>query len=227
MAIELQNVSHSFGDRPVLQSLSLHLTEPRIGVVGSNGSGKSTFARLLNGLILPDEGWVRVDGLETRSHAKTIRRWVGFVFQNPDHQIILPTVEEDLAFGLRSLKLTPQERQQRIDAALAQYGLSDLRDQPAHLLSGGQKQLLAIAAVLILSPRYLVFDEPTTLLDLRNRTAIRRLLHQLPQPLIVVSHDLDLLQDFDRILVFEQGRLVLDGAPETTLPTYVEWMTCP
>lgn len=218
--IELCGVSHWFGDRQVLHDVTVTLAEPRIGIIGSNGSGKSTLARLLNGLIVPQQGIVRVDGLETRRHAKTVRRRVGFVFQNPDHQIILPTVAEDLAFGLRSLNLSPDERQTRIDKTLATYGLTPWRDHPAHLLSGGQKQLLAIAAVLITQPTYLVFDEPTTLLDLRNRNHIQRLLATLPQPLIVVSHDLDLLHDFDRILLFDSGRLVLDDGPAVVLPTY-------
>ncbi|WP_343327938.1 ABC transporter ATP-binding protein [Leptolyngbya sp. CCY15150] len=223
--IELCGVSHAFGDRRVLHDITVTLTEPRIGVIGSNGSGKSTFARLLNGLIVPDAGWVRVDGLDTRHQAKAVRRQVGFVFQNPDHQIILPTVAEDLAFGLTNLKMKRAEIQQRVDAMLIQYGLKDWRDHPAHLLSGGQKQLLAIAAVLIMQPRYLIFDEPTTLLDLRNRNHIRRILWNLSQPIVVVSHDLDLLQDFDRILLFDNGQIVMDAPPAIALPAYVEQMT--
>lgn len=222
--IELCGVSHAFGDRRVLHDITVTLTEPRIGVIGSNGSGKSTFARLLNGLIVPDVGWVRVDGLDTRHQAKAVRRKVGFVFQNPDHQIILPTVAEDLAFGLTNLKMKRAEIQQRVDAMLIQYGLKDWRDHPAHLLSGGQKQLLAIAAVLIMQPRYLIFDEPTTLLDLRNRNQIRRILWNLSQPIVVVSHDLDLLQDFDRILLFDNGQIVMDAPPAIALPAYVEQM---
>ncbi|HEY9817747.1 MAG TPA: ABC transporter ATP-binding protein [Candidatus Obscuribacterales bacterium] len=224
--IELCGVSHGFGDRRVLHDITVTLTEPRIGVIGSNGSGKSTFARLLNGLIVPDAGWVRVDGLDTRYQAKAVRRQVGFVFQNPDHQIILPTVAEDLAFGLTNLKMKRAEIHQRVDAMLIQYGLKDWRDHPAHLLSGGQKQLLAIAAVLIMQPRYLIFDEPTTLLDLRNRNHIRRILWNLSQPIVVVSHDLDLLQDFDRILLFDHGKIVMDAPPAIALPAYVEQMAC-
>jgi biotin transport system ATP-binding protein len=226
MSIELRDVSHQFGDRPVLQHVTLSLTEHRIGIIGSNGSGKSTFARLLNGLVVPTRGSVQVDGLETRHHLKTIRRRVGFIFQNPDHQIILPTVAEDLAFGLHQLKLSPKEIAHRINTTLTDYGLSEFRDYPAHLLSGGQKQLLAIAAVLIMRPCYLVLDEPTTLLDLRNRNHICRLLWTLPQPMIVVSHDLELLQDFDRIVMFDEGRIVMDAPPGIALPAYVERMSC-
>lgn len=222
--IEIQQVSHGFGDRPVLKSLSLSLAERRIGIIGSNGSGKTTFARLLNGLVLPTQGRVWVDGLDTRTAAKAVRRKVGFVFQNPDHQIVFPTVEEDLAFGLKNLKLPPQEIHKRVEWALHHYGLEYHRHHPAHLLSGGQKQLLAIAAVLVMAPTYIVFDEPTTLLDLRNRNRIQHLLWQLEQSIIVVSHDLDLLRDFDRILVFDNGAVVMDDVPSVALPYYIDLM---
>ncbi|MET9490247.1 ABC transporter ATP-binding protein [Nocardia sp. NPDC006630] len=220
--IELEGVSHRFGEREVLQRLDLTLTEHRIAVVGSNGSGKSTFARLLNGLQVPTEGKVRVDGLDTRKQGRAVRRQVGFVFQDPDVQIVMPTVAEDVAFGLKHHGLTKTEIPERVSEVLAEYGLSDFRDHPAHLLSGGQKQLLAIAAVLSVRPRYVIFDEPTTLLDLRNKRRISQLLHELPQQIVVISHDLDLLADFDRVLVFDEGRLVEDGLPAQTIPRYID-----
>ncbi|WP_405135380.1 energy-coupling factor ABC transporter ATP-binding protein [Nocardia sp. NBC_01388] len=220
--IELEGVSHRFGEREVLQRLDLTLTEHRIAVVGSNGSGKSTFARLLNGLQVPTEGKVRVDGLDTRKQGRAVRRQVGFVFQDPDVQIVMPTVAEDVAFGLKHHGLTKTEIPERVSEVLAEYGLSEFRDHPAHLLSGGQKQLLAIAAVLSVRPRYVIFDEPTTLLDLRNKRRISQLLHELPQQIVVISHDLDLLADFDRVLVFDEGRLVEDGPPAQTIPRYVD-----
>jgi len=220
--IDIEGVSHYFGDRPILHSLNLHLHSRRIGIIGSNGSGKSTFARLLNGLVIPDQGCVKVDGLDTRTQVKAVRRKVGFVFQNPDNQIIFPTVEEDIAFGLKNLKLDKVTIQNRVDYILKFYQLAHLRHHPAHLLSGGEKQLLAIAAVLVMDPQYIIFDEPTTLLDLRNRNRIRQVLQDLPQPIIVVTHDLDLLKDFERILVFDQGRIVMDAEPAIALPYYVE-----
>ena len=223
--IEIEGVSHCFGDRSVLKPLTLHLTEHRIGIIGSNGSGKTTFARLLNGLIVPSQGHVIVDGLDTQRSVKAVRQKVGFVFQNPDHQIVFPTVEEDLAFGLTNLKLPSDEIQTRVDWALHQYGLEHHRHHPAHLLSGGQKQLLAIAAVLVMKPTYIVFDEPTTLLDLRNRNHIQSILKALPQSIIVISHDLDLLADFDRILVFDQGAVALDDVPSRALSYYVDLMS--
>jgi biotin transport system ATP-binding protein len=199
--IHIHNVTHRFGDREVLKDVDLILNERRIGIVGSNGSGKSTFARLLNGLQLPTRGQVLVDGLDTRTHGKDVRRKVGFVFQNPDSQIVFPVVEEDLAFGLKNLRLGQDVIRARIDEVLARYQLSDFRHHPAHLLSGGQKQLLAISGVLVMSPEYVVFDEPTTLLDLRNKRRIARAIHELDQTAIVVSHDLDILADFERVII--------------------------
>ncbi|APA96966.1 energy-coupling factor ABC transporter ATP-binding protein [Nocardia seriolae] len=223
--IEIEGVAHRFGEREVLKNLDLTLRENRIAVIGSNGSGKSTFARLLNGLQVPTDGEVRVDGLDTRKQGKAVRKLVGFVFQDPDVQIVMPTVAEDLAFGLKHHGVAKSEIADRVDATLAEYGLTEFRDHPAHLLSGGQKQLLAIAAVLSVRPKYVVFDEPTTLLDLRNKRRISGLLHELPQQLIVVSHDLELLTDFDRVLVFDDGRLVADGPPADTIPFYVAMHT--
>lgn len=211
--------------RLVLRNLNLVLSEHRIGIIGSNGSGKSTFARLLNGLIIPDRGRVRIEGLDTRHHARAVRRRVGFVFQNPDHQIVFPTVEEDVAFGLKNLRLSRGEIQQRVTDILGRYGLLEHRHHPAHLLSGGQKQLLAIASVLVMAPHLVIFDEPTTLLDLRNRNHIQQVLHGLEQPIVVVSHDLELLKDFDRVLVFDEGEIVMDAAPAIAIPDYVHRMT--
>lgn len=222
--IELRSVSHRFGERTVLKDVNLVLSQRRIAIIGANGSGKSTFVRLLNGLLLPSEGSVHVDGLDTRRDGKLVRRKVGFVFQNPDNQIVFPVVEEDLAFGLKNLELPREEIRARVERALQQYGLADCRGYSAHLLSGGQKQLLAIAAVLIMEPAYVVFDEPTTTLDLRNKRRITRFIHELDQPAIVVSHDLDLLAGFERVIAFDEGRVVLDGPPQEVIDRYVGMM---
>ncbi|MEC3952764.1 ABC transporter ATP-binding protein [Nocardia sp. CDC153] len=219
--IELAAVSHRFGEREVLRDLDLSLSEKRIAVIGANGSGKSTFARLLNGLQVPTAGRVTVDGLDTRKQGRAVRKLVGFVFQDPDVQIVMPTVAEDLAFGLKHHGVAKSEIPDRVTRTLTDYGLAEFRDHPAHLLSGGQKQLLAIAAVLSVRPEYIIFDEPTTLLDLRNKRRISRLLQELPQQLIVVSHDLDLIADFDRVLVIDEGRIVADGPPATSIAHYV------
>ena len=223
--LELKEVSHAYGERTVLDNITLQLTEKRIGIVGSNGCGKSTFVRLLNGLLLPSQGEVLVDGLNTRQHGKAVRRKVGFVFQNPDNQIVFPVVEEDLAFGMKNLGLPKAVIRERSEAALARYDMQAFRQHPAHLLSGGQKQLLAISGVLVMEPEYIVFDEPTTLLDLRNKRRIAQAIADLEQTAIVVSHDLEFLQDFERVLVFEQGRVVIDDVPAVALKAYVRMMS--
>ena len=224
-AIELRDVAHFYGDRPVLAGVSLILTERRIGVIGANGSGKSTFARLLNGLVVPAEGTVTVDGLDTRAQGREVRRRVGFVFQDPDAQIVHPTVEEDLAFGPHNQGLPADETARRVEEMLVHYDLAGHRDHPAHLLSGGQKQLLAIAGVLVMQPQRIVFDEPTTLLDLANTRRVSRVIDELEQDVVVVTHHLDSLDGFDRVLVFEGGRLVADGSPGETVPWYVARMS--
>lgn len=218
--IEVKSVTHSYGSRQVLDDIEVTLTEQRVGVIGANGSGKSTFARLLNGLILPDEGIVRVGGLDTRHDGAAVRRDVGFVFTDPDAQIVMPTVAEDVAFGLRRRRLGKTETARVVAEALADFGLASHADHPAHLLSGGQKQLLALCSVLITEPKVLVCDEPTTLLDLRNTRQILDLLDRLPQQVILITHDLDAALRTERVLVFDDGRIVCDGPPSTAVPFY-------
>lgn len=220
MTIEVRSVTHSFGDRVVLRDVDVLLSEQRIGVIGANGSGKSTFARLLNGLVLPDAGAVRVDGLDTRRDAAEIRRRVGFVFTDPDAQIVMPTVSEDVAFGLRRQRLGKPETARVVAQALAEFGLSSHADHPAHLLSGGQKQLLALCSVLVTEPKVLVCDEPTTLLDLRNTRRVLDLLGELAQRVVLVTHDLDAVMNLDRVLVFDEGAVVFDGPPPDAVAHY-------
>ena len=223
MEIAVQDVTHAYGvgaaRREVLREVSVTLTEQRIGVVGANGSGKSTFARMLNGLVVPTEGSVSVDGLSTRKHAKEVRRKVGFCFTDPDAQIVMPTVQEDVAFGLRR-RLPKDEVAARVAEVLETYGLAGHADHPTHLLSGGQKQLLALVSVLVTEPGVLVLDEPTTLLDLRNTRRVAQTVAGLAQQVVMVTHDLDLLDGFDRVLVFDETRLVHDGPPADALAHY-------
>jgi biotin transport system ATP-binding protein len=222
--IEARGVGHAYGDRTVLRDLDVTLGEQRVGVVGANGSGKSTFARMLNGLVLPTQGRVTVDGLDTRTRGRDVRRRVGFCFTDPDAQIVMPTVAEDVAFGLRRRGLTKAEVAERVTTALATYGLAGHADHPAHLLSGGQKQLLALASVLVTEPDVLVMDEPTTLLDLRNAMMISRVVAGLPQQVLLVTHHLDLLEGFDRVLVFDEGRVVCDDEPDAAVGYYRKLM---
>jgi biotin transport system ATP-binding protein len=218
--IELRGVGHAYGERVVLSDVDLRLTERRIGVIGANGSGKSTFARLLNGLVVPATGTVLVDGLDTRTQVREVRRRVGFVFQDPDAQIVHPTVAEDAAYGLENQGVPAAERAERVAEVLEHYDLAGHADHPAHLLSGGQKQLLAIAGVLVMRPARIVFDEPTTLLDLINTRRVAQLIEELEQQVVVVTHDLDLLDGFDRVLVVDGGRVVEDGPPDSSVAAY-------
>lgn len=226
--IDLRGVTHTYGEhtaaRTVLSDVTVRLPEQRVGVIGANGSGKSTFARLLNGLVLPTTGSVTVDGLDTRTKGREVRRRVGFCFTDPDAQIVMPTVAEDIAFGLRRRGHSKAAVAAKVDSALAAYGLAGHADHPAHLLSGGQKQLLALASVLVTEPDLLVMDEPTTLLDLRNATRIAEVVATLPQQVVLVTHHLELLDGFDRVLVFDGGRVVADDEPRAAVKLYRELM---
>jgi biotin transport system ATP-binding protein len=223
--IRFSAVHHRFGERVVLDGIDLTLTERRIGIVGANGSGKSTLARMINGLVTPTKGSVTLDGLDTTTKGRDVRRRVGFVFTDPDNQIVMPTVAEDVAFSLRRSGLSKAEVAERVAAALHRFGLAEHADHPTHLLSGGQKQLLALAAVLITEPDVVVADEPTTLLDLRNSRMVNDLLAGLDEQVVLVTHHLHLLAGFDRVVVLDAGRVVADGTPAQAVPTYTGLLT--
>ena len=196
------------------------MTEHRIALIGSNGSGKSTFARLLNGLIEPTTGRVLVNGLDTARAGAAVRRQVGFVFTNPDSQLVMPTCLEDIALSLRRTVKDKRDRLARAQQILDELGLGDKNDTPVHALSGGQKQMLALAGVLATDPTILVADEPTTLLDLRNTRLVADRLFALSQQLVLVTHDLDLALRCDRALVIEQARVAFDGTPADAVAFY-------
>ncbi|MGW4801301.1 energy-coupling factor ABC transporter ATP-binding protein [Nonomuraea sp. NPDC004297] len=225
MTIDFADVHVRLGLRDVLRGVTASLTERRVGVVGANGSGKSTLARLINGLALPTSGTVTVLGLDTRRNAARIRRGVGFLFTDPDAQIVMPTVAEDVAFSLRRKGLAREEVERRVTDVLSRYGLAGHADHPAHHLSGGQKQLLALCSVMVLEPDILVMDEPTTLLDLRHSRQVAALLRDMPQQVVVVTHDLPLLSGFDRVLVLDEGRVAADGSPQEAIGHYRKLMT--
>ena len=218
--IVFEHVTHRYDGDEVLTDVSLALTERRIGIVGANGSGKSTLARLINGLVHPTAGRVLVDGLDVARNGREVRRRVGFVFTNPDNQIVMPTVREDVAFSLRRFKLDATDAAARVHRTLERFGLTELADRPAHRLSGGQKQLLALAAVLVAEPAVLVADEPTTLLDARNADLVERHFAALDEQVILVTHRLESVESFDRVLVVEEGRIVADAAPADALDAY-------
>lgn len=206
--------------KTLLENVTLDLTEQRIGVIGANGSGKSTLLRLLNGLVQPTSGTVTVDGADTVRAVRSVRRQVGFVFTDPLSQLVMPTGREDVELSLRRSVRNGKERRRLAEAALDRFGLLGLADQSIYELSGGERQLMALAAVLAVDPSVLVLDEPSTLLDLRNRELLRRTLSGLEQQIIMSTHDLELALEMDRVLVVEAGRIVFDGAPAAAVDMY-------
>ncbi len=220
MNLSVDHVTVRSHQRTILTDVNVLLNERRIGIIGDNGSGKSTFARLLNGLCMPDEGRVLIDGLDTHTSGADVRSRVGFLFQSPDAQIVMPTVAEDLALGLKPLKLDSHNRQQRVTDTLDQFGIAHLADRSVHMLSGGEKQLVALAGVMITAPEVLVCDEPTTLLDRRNAANVMRILDGLSCQVILVTHDMAQIASYDRALLFADGRVAADGPPGSVIAAY-------
>jgi len=205
---------------PALEGVSLQLSPGElVAIVGANGSGKSTLAKLCDGLLTPGSGRVLVDGLDTSDPVNlwTVRSLVGMVFQDPDDQIVGTVVEEDCAFGPENLGVPSAEIRVRVDAALALVGLEGLQRREPHLLSEGQKQRLAIAGALAMRPRYLVFDEPTAMLDPEGRRAVmqvtERLVREEGHGVVVISHEAAGVARSDRVIGLDAGRVVYDGAP--------------
>ncbi len=226
--IELLNVTKTYkggsdagnNGKIALNNITLTIRQGEyIGLIGMNGSGKSTLARLLNGLIKPTTGKVKVNGMDTGSPKQLmeIRRLVGMVFQNPDNQIVCPVVEEEVAFGPENLGLASSEINRRIDWALQIVGLQELKYHAPHLLSGGQKQKLAIASVLVMLPNYLIMDEPSSMLDPLGRQELLEHLKILNKQngitIIFISHNLEDLIQADRVVVLDKGSIYLQGTP--------------
>lgn len=210
----------------VLHDVTVSLPQRRIAVIGANGSGKSTFARTLNGLVRPTRGTVRVGGIDVGASPRTAREAVGFLFSNPDAQVLMPTPAEDIALSLKAKGVARAERADRALEALERFGLAGHTDQPAHSLSGGQKQLLALAAVLTRAPRILIADEPTTLLDLGNARRMADLLIDgdadgpVAAQTMIVTHDLELAARCDIAMRFDGGTAVEAGAPDDVIARY-------
>ena len=222
--IEFRGAAVTYDGEQILAPLTVSLSEQRIGIIGSNGSGKSTTVRLINGLIEPTSGHVLYDGLTPNKRGKDIRKRVGFVFSDAESQIVMPRVSDDVAFSLRRFKLPREEVKRRVADALERFELADRAEHSPHTLSGGEKQMLALASVLVIEPDTIIADEPTTLLDLRNRRRIVRELMSLDQQLIVVTHDLDMLRGFDRVLVIDDSALAYDSTPDDAIAFYTDLM---
>jgi energy-coupling factor transporter ATP-binding protein EcfA2 len=187
------------------------------GFIGGNGSGKSTYARLISGLLTPDSGKIEVCGTNTASEDAEIHKNVGIIFQNPENQIVGTTVEEDIAFGLENLSVPAEEMPEKINRIAAELGIENMLQKPVHHLSGGQQQLLCVASVLVMQPDWLIFDEPTSHLDPWSRRKFWGILKHLKASkevgIIVISQISDDFDYFDEIKVFSQGDIIFSGSP--------------
>ena len=208
------------GEREILEPTTLTLTEQRVAVIGANGSGKSTLARLVNGLVRASSGRVTVDGRDVAREGAAVRRVVGFCFTDPAAQLVMPTCVEDVELSLRRTVSGSAARRERAMSVLAAHDLEDHAHDSVHSLSGGQRQLLALAGVLATEPTVVVADEPTTLLDRANTRRVADVLLGLAQQLVLVTHDLDLAARCERVIVVDDARVVADGPPDESIAHY-------
>ena len=217
--IEFQNVSFSYGEAPVVENLSFSIQKGEtVGLIGANGAGKSTIMKLMLGLI-SGSGEIKVDGLPMKKeNLAEIRRKIGFVLQDSDNQMFMPTVYEDMIFGPRNYGLSKEQAEQRVDAVLNQLGLSELKHRYNHKISGGEKRMAAIATILAMEPKVILMDEPSTALDPVNRRTVINTINRLPQTKLIASHDLDMILDTcGRVILLSHGKIVADGSAETIL----------
>ena len=221
--IKIENVSYTYGDakEPALREVTLDIARGSFtAVLGHNGSGKSTLAKCFNGILIPTEGRVLVEGMDTADEEKLldIRRTVGMVFQNPDNQIVASVVEDDVAFAPENLGVPSAEIRARVDAALKAVGMYDFRLHAPHLLSGGQKQRVAIAGVLAMQPECIVLDEPTAMLDPIGRrevlATVEALRREKGMTVVLITHHMSECIGADRLIVMSGGRVALDGTPK-------------
>lgn len=209
-------------DRTLLHNITVELSTPRTAVLGLNGSGKSTFLRLFNGLSQLTSGEVTVHGVSVSEHLPAVRSRVGMLFSDPGAQLVMPTGVEDVELSLQHIKGKDARRAAALDA-LAERGVEHRAFDSVYNLSGGEKQLTALAAVLAVNPKVLLLDEPTTLLDLKNRLRLFDLLDSLPQQQVISTHDLDLAATCDEAIVIHEGRLLAQGPAADVLADYQHW----
>lgn len=222
--ILLQEASVALSGRRVLHGISLHLAERRIGIIGRNGSGKSTLLRLIAGLIAPDAGHVRVDGIDPAKDRRKMLTRLGILFQNPDHQILFPTVEEELAFGLVQMGADKAKAAAQARARLAAEGRAHWAGAAVSTLSQGQRHWLCLQAILLMEPATILLDEPLAGLDLPMQARLARAFAALPQRLITITHDPVSVAGADRVIWLEAGKVHADGPPGDVLPDFVSTM---
>jgi biotin transport system ATP-binding protein len=224
MAIYLKDVIFEFEANRVIDQITLNVSEQRIGIVGVNGSGKSTLARLISGLIAPISGSIRINDIDIYKDRKAALKTVGIIFQNPDHQIIFPTCIEEISFGLMQQGMTRIEAEERSNEILLQFDRLKWSDQLAHNLSQGQRHFLCLIAVLAMKPDVIILDEPYAGLDLPTSLQLRHELNKLSQQIVMITHNKDILVDFDRILWIDNGKIIKDGSYENVMPDFEEEM---
>lgn len=218
--LEFRNVSFSYEPgTPVLDNLSFHIRKGEtVGLIGANGAGKSTIMKLMLGL-LPAQGEILVDGMPvTKQNLPPIRQKIGFVLQDSDNQMFMPTVYEDMIFGPRNYGLSREEADARVDRVLRELGLENLKHRHNHKISGGEKRMAAIATILAMEPEMIVMDEPSTALDPVNRRRVISTINSRKETKLIASHDLDMILDTcQRVVLLNHGRIVADGEAETIL----------
>ncbi len=223
-ALRLTAVSHARDGVAVLRDIGLSTGAKRIGVVGRNGSGKSSLARLVVGLERPDSGTIRVFGGDVATDRAFALQNVGMIFQNPDQQIIFPTVAEEIRFGMENLGWDKPRIERRTVDILNEFGAGDWADKPVHALSHGQKHLVCLLAVLAMEPKLVVLDEPYVGLDIPTAGAMRRLLDRLSQHIMLISHDPADFAGFDELIWLDEGRLKMHGCTDAVLPVFTDAM---
>ena len=224
MAIYLKDVIFEFENHRVIDQVDLNIIEHRVGIIGVNGSGKSTLARLIAGLISPIHGTIKINDIDIYKDRKSALNTVGIIFQNPDHQIIFPTCIEEISFGLIQQGITRYEAEKEALIILKRFGKLHWAEQLAHNLSQGQRHYLCLIAVLAMKPDVIVLDEPYAGLDLPTSLRLKQTLEKLNQQLVMISHDKEILADFDRILWIDNGKIINDGSFENVFPDFEKEM---
>ena len=224
MVINLKDVSFEFETHRVLDQINLNISEHRIGIIGVNGSGKSTLARLISGLIAPTSGSIRLNKIDVFKDRKAALKTVGIIFQNPDHQIIFPTCVEEISFGLIQQGMTRIEAEKKSKQLLLKFDKSNWSDELAHNLSQGQRHFLCLISVLAMEPDVIVLDEPYAGLDLPTSIKLKNTIKKLNQQIVMITHDREILEDFERILWIDNGKIVRDGSFENVMPDFEKEM---
>jgi biotin transport system ATP-binding protein len=220
LSIKLNAVDLAFNNTAVLSALSLDITQQRVALIGRNGAGKSQLVRLIAGLIRPDRGTVQVNGVDVGRDRRAALQTVGILFQNPDHQLIFPTVMEELCFGIQQQGQTRAQAQDMAQAMLQRFACADWGPRVVHGLSQGQRHLVCLMAVLLMRPALILLDEPFAGLDMATTRRLGRYLEGLDQALLHVTHDLAAIAGYERVIWLDRGQVLADGPPDTVLPLF-------